>query len=479
LKNVAAEMARLKEEAEAANRKAEEEANRKAQEQALAEEQAKAWAEAEQRAKVQAALEAEQAAQQAALSQAKAQRVPSKRKLRKPLPLGKIFGSLIGLALVAAIVLPYVYPLKEYIAPLEQRLSAQLKQPVHIGGLSASSIPPSLKLQDFFLGRGKELKIAKVTLEFDPLSLFSEAKAISDAELQDVSIAGHALARQAESMKLLGSDAKFPVRHLTLKNVKVVTSEIALPSMSGVADLGARGTFRRVSLHSENDKFGVDLTNDEGRWQVGLNIKESGLPILPDVVFSDLSAKGVLSGDEVNFTDVDAHIFEGILLGSAKLSWNRGWQLRGSLQAKTFDLDKMFPNFHVQGDTYGEGTFSMYGTKLSQLGDAPRLDGTFTVKKGTFNVDMVETARLLSRDNLVGGRTHFEEMSGQVQVENHATHFRQVRINSEMLDSNGTFSVSPKDELSGNFSAKIKMRPGSNQLTLYGTPTEPKLRAGP
>ena len=151
--NIAAEMARLKEEAEAARRKAEEEALRRAEEQALADEQSKAWAEAEQRAKSQALLEAEQAAQQALLAQAKATQKPvSSRARRKPLPLGKIAFSLIALALLVMVVLPYVYPLNDYIAPLEQHLSAQLKQPVHISGMSAASLPPKLQLQGVTVG---------------------------------------------------------------------------------------------------------------------------------------------------------------------------------------------------------------------------------------------------------------------------------------------------------------------------------------
>ena len=195
-------------------------------------------------------------------------------------------------------------------------------------------------------------------------------------------------------------------------------------------------------------------------------------------MFSDLSAKGDLSDGEVNFTEMDAHIYNGILLGSAKLSWRKGWQLQGSLEAKSFDLDKMFPKYHVEGEMYGEGTFSMTGAKLSQMDDAPHLDGSFTVKKGTVNIDMVETARLLSRENLVGGRTHFDDMIGLVQLDNHVLHFRQLKIVSGMLSASGSFDVSSSNQLSGNFNAEIKMRAGNNPLTLYGTLAEPKLRAG-
>ena len=47
-----------------------------------------------------------------------------------------------------------------------------------------------------------------------------------------------------------------------------------------------------------------------------------------------------------------------------------------------------------------------------------------------------------------------------------------------MMSSTGAFDVSAGDQISGNFSAEIKMRAGNNPLTLYGTLDEPKLRAG-
>ncbi len=476
--DVAAEMARLKEEAEVARRKAEEEARRMAEERALAEEQSKAWAEAEQRARAQAAIEAEQAAQQAVLSQARAAQKPTVRTPRKPLPLAKIVFGLASLALVAVLVLPYVYPLNDYIAPLEQRLSVRLKQPVHIGGISAASLPPMLKLQNVTVGNAQEVKVGSVRLNFDPLSLFSEVKVISDAGLEDVSIQGEQIEKQAASLSMLGGDAQYPVRHLTLQRVKIVTDEVALPIFSGVAEIDAQGRFSRLALHSPDDKLGFDLQSAQGRWKVAVDMKERSLPVLPEVVFGDLSAKGDLSDGEVNFTEFDAHMFNGILLGSAKLNWRKGWQLQGRLEAKTFELDKMFPKFHVEGDMYGEGTFSMTGAKLSLLDDAPRLEGSFTVKKGTVNVDMVETARTGSREHLVGGRTRFDEMIGLVQLENHVTHFRQLKVISGAMSASGLFEVSPTNQLGGNFSADIKMRAANNNLTLYGTLTEPKLRAG-
>jgi hypothetical protein len=336
-----------------------------------------------------------------------------------------------------------------------------------------------LKLQNVTVGSAQEVSIGSAKLKFDPLSLFSEIRVIGEAEFEDVSIQGDQLEKQVASLKSLGGDAQYPVRHLTLQRVKIVTDEVKLPAFSGIAELDIQGAFSRIALHSDDDKLSFDLQPNQGRWQLGVTLKEIGLPVLPDLVFSDLSAKGDLGDGEVNFTEFDGHLFDGILLGSAKLNWRRGWQLQGHYEAKLFELNKMFQKNRIEGSMYGEGNFSLSGAKLSQLDDAPRMDGSFSVKDGTVSgFDMVETARTGARENLVGGRTHFDEMIGLMQLENHVVHFRQVKIVASSLSAGGSFDVSASSQLSGSFNADTKVKAASNNLTLYGTVAEPKLRAG-
>jgi hypothetical protein len=69
-------------------------------------------------------------------------------------------------------------------------------------------------------------------------------------------------------------------------------------------------------------------------------------------------------------------------------------------------------------------------------------------------------------------------MIGQVQLEKHVVHVRQLKIISGMLNANGSFDVSPGNQLSGVLNAEIKLRSGNNPLTLYGNLAEQKLRAG-
>ena len=475
--NVAEEMERLKAEQEANRLRAEQEARKQEEEKVLAAEQADAWAEAEQRSKLQAKLESEQASQQAVFMQAKAATKSAPRAPHNPLPIGKILFSLIFLALLAVVVLPYVWPLQEYVAGVEQRISGQLKQPVHIGGMSASTFPPKLQFQNVTVGNAQEVKFTTVTLNFDPASLFSDIKVISNAELQGITLDGKSLDQIALWLKGMGGDAQFPVRHLSIQSLQVNAEGISIPPLKGKADL-EQGAFTRVVLYSEDSKVQVDLQPLQNRWQLSFGIKERALPLFPDVVFSDFNVKGEIGDGEVNFTELDAHAYGGILAGSAKLNWRKGWQLQGRIQAKTMELDKMFKQFGLAGEIFADGTFSAQSLKLTQLGDSPKLEGSFEAKKGVINgIDMVETARLASHEHLGRGRTNFDSMTGTLILENHIRRFRQIKINSGMLSASGSFDVNANNQLSGSFNSEIKARAGNSPLVLSGTTSEPQLVA--
>ncbi|NOT20682.1 MAG: hypothetical protein HOP24_10515, partial [Sideroxydans sp.] len=473
---VDAAAARQKIEEEERRKKAEEAA--KAVEAALATEQADAWAEAEKRAKLQAGVDGAQVKQQAASAQKQSIKNASHRARRKPLPMGKILLAMAALSIAALFILPLVYPLQEYIAPIEQRLSAQLKQPVKVSGISAALLPlPKMTLRGLSIGAADEIKVSEVVLSFDVLTLLSDNKVINEATLSNVVLDGKRLEQWVEWLKLTAIDTQYPLRHVTLLNVNLNAEGIALPILKGSADI-VQGGYTRVVLHSEDDKMSVELVPKEKLWQLTFGVKERALPLLPEVVFSDFNAKGIVGDSEINFSEIDAHIYGGILAGSGKLNWRKGWQVQGRMQAKTMELEKMFPQFGLAGEIFVDGSYAMQSAKLAQLGELPRVDGSFAAKRGVINgLDVVETARLTSHEHLPGGRTHFDEMTGAVQLENHNKHFRQIKITSGMLTASGAFDISSKDQLSGNLNAQIKMREGNNALTLSGTIAQPKLIA--
>ena len=473
MKSAQAKLAVEKAEQEAAAQRANQEA------QKLADEQAKTWAAAEQRAKAQAKVEAERPSQPAADAPAKPapQKIASAR--RKPLPFGKIAAGLFVLVLLSIVLLPYVMPLSSYVAPLEQKLSAQFKQPVHVGNLRAASLPwPRLQLEKVTVGGAQELKVGNAEVTFDLLSLFSPVKAIRHVELQDVTFEAASFDKELSWLQQIGANANYPVSHVTLQRAKVSIEEIALPLFSGEVDINEQGRVSKVTLKSADAKFDVALQPLQDRWQITLNAKETSLPLFPNVLFNDLSAKGEIVATGANFVAIEGQAYGGFLSGNAKLNWQKGWQLQGRFEARTFELNKLFPKFGVTGELAGASNFVASGLKLSKLADTPQMDGTFVVKKGVVNgMDMVETARG-NRQNGSGGRTNFDELTGGFQANGRGQHFQQLKISSGILNASGSFDVNGGGKISGRLSVELKARAGASSLALSGTLTEPVLRSG-
>lgn len=471
-----AEAARVAAEQEAAKAKTEKDARQ------MADEQAKAWTEAEQRAKAQAATQAnaEHTAQRPEKSpQAKAAQAIAHSALhsrRKPLPLGKIAASLFALLLALLVALPFVWPMQDYVAQLEKKLSTQLQQPVHIAHMKAALLPlPKLELQDISIGGAQELKAASVVLNFNVAALFGEIKAINNVELNDLALSADSFGQALSWLQAAGGDAHYPVAHMVLKRAHISGDGLSLPSVNGNADWDAQGHFSKALLRSEDGKLDVELQPQQSRWQIALRIKESSLPWLPGILFNELNAKGEVGAGTADFTELDGHLYGGKLAGSARLNWQKGWQMQGRLSIRAMELQNALPQFGIEGEMDGDSSFLLNATTLPQLANTPHLDGTFTVKKGVISkMDMVETAA--NRQGMAGGRTHFDELSGTLQLENNSRHLRQLKISSGAMSANGSVDVSPGGQLSGRLSVDLKMRAGSAALALSGTLTEPVLR---
>ncbi len=449
-----------------------------AAQQRLADEQAKAWAAAEQRAKEQAKAEAERP-QQEAPAAAPAKVVPPKQsKRRGPLPWGKIVVGLSVSAVIAIVSLPYVMPLDRYVAPLEQALTEQFKQPVRVGALRAASLPwPTLRLEKVTLGKAQELTVDNVELTFDLLSLFSEVKTIRAAELRGVTVQATALAKQWSWLQVIGADTAHPVRHVTVSQLRIDGAEIPLPVLGGEIALDGQGHIERIRLSSADAKLDAELQGGQGPWQLVLNAKENALPVFSDVSLEDFTAQGEVTAAGIDLALFKAQAYGGFLEGKAKLGWQQGWQLQGNFEARGVELGKLFPALGVTGELAGKARLAAAANKLARLAASRQLNGSFVLKKGVISgIDMVETARQGTHP-AAGGRTHLDELAGELQMNGNVRHFGPLQFSSGILNGTGAFDVVNGGQLAGRFSVDLKAGAGGAvPLLLSGTLSKPVLR---
>jgi len=439
----------------------------------LAETQAKAWAEAEQRA---AKASAERAAQPQEAPRS-AKEVPAPRAHRKPLPWGKIgTGSFVALV-VALFVAPPLLPMKDYATGIEKALTASLQQPVHVGQLTGRLLPtPRLELKDVSIGETRPIQAQQARVDFALPALFSSNKPITGIELEGVQVNGAALPQVSAWLQKIAADTQYPVARITLNQGKLEADGVQLSGIGGELRFDQAGKFIQAKLHAEGDKLALDMNAvPENKMQVSIAVR-GALPLLPNWVFDDLSAKGELTADSLVITEMDSRIMGGVLLGDARIDWRSGWRAQGSLTAKTITLQNV--NKLLSGDMDGTARFQMQSPGLSKLTEAATLEGTFVVRKGVISgVDIVETARLRSKENLPGGRTHFDDLSGNLYYANGDYHFRQLKMNAGVLNATGTVDIA-KQQMSGRIVADLTMRTGmgSAALQVGGTTDSPSLQ---
>ncbi|CAH1904591.1 hypothetical protein NTGHW29_330008 [Candidatus Nitrotoga sp. HW29] len=404
-----------------------------------------------------------------------AQRVAKTRS--KPLPWGKIAAGFIMLLLLLAVLLPYIWPIQGYVTQVEQKLSAQLEQPVHIGHLRATLLPqPKLELEDVSIGGSQELKASSVVLNFNFYTLLNETKVIHSLEINDPILRAETFDKTLMWLQTAGKDVHYPVARIVLQRARLGDDELNLPSVNGVVNFDEQRHFAKAVLKSVDGKLSMELTPQQSRWQIALAIKKSSVPLLPDILFDELTVQGELGVDEIQFHEIDGRLHGGFLTGSMRLAWLKGWQMQGLVNVRAMQLNDALPQLGIAGEMDGDANFILRGEKLPLLAKTPHLEGKFLVKKGLINkIDLVETSRMPTRKGVSSGRTHFDELSGVLEIDNNKQHLRQIKISTGVMSANGYVDVAASKQLSGRLNVDLKIRAdlGSVPLVLSGTLAEP------
>lgn len=459
-----------------------------------AEAQAKARAEAEQRAAEAARAEIEHAAKQvnysadAAPSAIAAKPVPVARARRKPFSWDKLAGFMLKLGvfllvllLGALLVVPYALPTRDYMPRVEKLLSAKLAQPVHIGRLSGRILPtPRLELGEIYIGEVKQFQAKQALIYFSITGLFTEAKPIDSIELQGARVSGAGLQNVSAWMQQLAADNQYPVARMVISQGTLDADAFQLTGVEGALNFNPIGEFTNASLRSDAGKYILDISATLGnKLNIALTVRDSALPLLPNWPFDELTAKGELSNNDLSISVFDARIFGGVLHGNASIGWHPGWRAQGNIVAKTITMQRL--NNLLEGNVEGSARFKMSSADLAGLADTVVLNGSFISKKGVISgMDIIETARTHSREHLPGGRTHYDELSGDVAYSNNAFHFKQTKIAANVLDADVTLDID-RQQISGSIIARLSLEEGTKPVGLQigGVIDRPTLRVIP
>ena len=477
---------REREEGERARRESEEEARRK-EEEKRGKEKEKRTREEE---KTLADSEAEEAAQGRKAARAKertgehaargGQEAPSAAAQsarrawakREPGNFAKQLALLLLVLLVVSIaVVPFV-PLEP--GPYEKAAQAWLGEPVKIGAFNLTLLPvPRLKFEKVVIGKEPQIRVATIRATPQIGSVLAEKKTFKRLELENV-----AFPRQYLSVLLLGrgKGESRGVERVTAKGLKLDIPGLNLPALELDASFSPDGALKSVTFVDAERRLSVKLQPRGGKAAVEISSDKFPLPVGADLALEEFTAKGTVTRSELALNEAEARAFGGRLLGSARLRWSGGWSLEGEIAARQMDAAKIAAPLVAGGTLQGRGVYSMKAPLPERLLTNARLEGNFTVQKGSIaNVDMT---RLLQGGGPGGGTTPFSEMSGSVSADPNRVLVRQIRMVAGLLNAAGQVEMDPQKNLSGRLQLELRARTVQVRATLAvaGTLKNPQFR---
>jgi hypothetical protein len=339
---------------------------------------------------------------------------------------------------------------------------------------------PRLELGEIYIGEVKQFQARSAQINFDITGLFGDKKPISSIEFQDVKVSGAGLQNATAWLQQLANIDQYPVSRMVISQGTLDADAFQLTGVEGDLNFSPVGKFTQANLHADAGKLTMSLNaTPDNKLKTIITVRGSALPLLPNWSFDELDAKGELSNDELRVSDFDARILGGIVQGNATINWRSGWHAQGVLSAKSIIMQNM--SRLLDGKVEGSARFKMASMDLAGLTDTVTLDGSFKASNGMISgMDIVETARMRSRENMPGGRTHFDELGGDISYANNAYHFKQVKVDAGVMNATAAFDVT-KQQLSGKVNVKLSMQDGTAPVTLEmgGAIDNPTLRYAP
>jgi hypothetical protein len=454
--------------AEAARRAREEEkARAKADAEAAArarrDERAREKAEAEERAQVRAKEDQKERAEVAARLEA----IKTGRKSR----VGKILGTLVVVALVAAVIVGQFLPLDT--AYYEQLASRKLGTPVKIGSGELAVLPtPTMKFRNVVVGADGAVRISSVEASPDIGTLFGDTRAFKALELSGVTAQPGALAGVLWG-RTAGQALAFETVHAA--NVKLALPGVALPELEVTATLAPDGSLQKLVATTAEKRLVAQIQPQPGRANVEITAKDLQGTLGLKLSIEDFTARAVAVPGELVLDQFDGKVLDGLLKGKGTLRWGANWTFDGDLEVKQVDMTRVAPSMFASGRLEGQGKVQAQASSGEKLFAAPRVDGNFVIQRGQLSA--MDLARMIQTGATAGGSTSFNEVTGQVSSGAERVQLRNLRLLAGPLSASGNIEL-VSDGISGRIAVEMQTPAGLRRGNLNLTGSVSKLQAG-
>jgi len=404
--------------------------------------------------------------------------------------------AVVGIALLAILAVTAVHfvPLGAVNSRFDKALAGWIHDDVSSTGLRIALLPsPHVNLDTLALGKVLDAKASSGKIYMDVGTLFGDKFVIDTLELTGVTIAPEALSRALNWANPEGRGKGVEIGRIVLKSAKIEVKGVAIADFDADILFDKSGKITKGSARAKDGKWTLDMSPNKassgdaagasGGWVVAFSARGMDLPMGAPLPFSALNAKGVWSGDELIFPQVDAQLFEGSATGNLRVDWKQGMTFNTEFTADKIKVDQLTEVFTrdvaLKGRLEGQFTASGSAPSIGELFNAPTVQGVFVVKEGSIgNVDLVQVMR---SPGSVGGQSKFADLTGQLRIADGVIHYEKLKLTGGVLLANGNVNVvNSSSAISGSVNAEIRSTVAQDRGTfnVTGKVARPALKRG-
>ena len=468
---------RAREEAEAKARAETEEALRRAQDETRQEEEDEARLRAEAQARAMAAAKGTQTFP---FMTTRRKRAHFDKRWIKPLALG------IAAMLLLVIGIAHFVSFNFYLPTLDRQLTDSLGQRVVVQDIRFSAFPaPHLQLEGVTIGDLASVRIAKARLFPTFSSWFADKKIMRRVELESVTLSEDSVGALSVWSRRQAQAAPINFQHLQVKDAKLAHRLLDLFAFNADMDVD-NGRFVKAQMKSSDRRITIDFLPQGDALHVDLSAVSSVLPLEPRLQFDTLKVSALVRGESLTASNIEGQLYGGSLTGTAQMEWRKGWQFSANLGLRQVAIEPSLLLFtrdiKIDGTLEAKMRVAAQAAALEDLFGTPQLQATFRAKNGEFSgIDLVRAIQAPSRTGNVGGKTHFNELTGALHLVNGRYQYRQIKLQGGVISAAGNLDVDPEHNLSGNLVGELRTRTTAirTPFTFGGSLASPALKATP
>lgn len=410
---------------------------------------------------------------------------------------------LAAITLLLLLLVVHVWPFEARRQQLEQGLSVQLQQRVHIEGLRLSLLPqPHWRIRriDVFEGDARQAELRGLRAYPVLAELFSPQPQLQRLKLAEAHLASHML---NQALFAQSPAATLQTAELTIERLYIDLPGLALPVLAAQAQFVRPGQWQQLTLTNTEFNWHLQFTPQDGhelkliaqlgRWPeiskqvadttadaaalagaqpAATEVAMSGTPRLGALPLNvrQLYLQGQVSSQGMNIQELSALLvadsMQANLRATARLAWQQTWQLSGQAELKGLDAAHLAPAWFASGRVDLASRFEFQAATPAQWFAAPHLQGEFTVHRGS--VLGVDLGRVLQGGS-AGGQSLFAALQGRFDYVDRVLNLTAVRLESGAINALGQLRVAPDDAVRGSFAVELKSGAHQRQAGLEVT----------